>query len=153
MQVYISKISFRLYWWRKESSYNDLKMEKGQRHVKSVRIRSYSGLHFSWIFSHSDWIRRDTSYTSYLSVFSPNAGKCGKNADHNNSEYGHFSLSATNHSNVKRTFMQIWNFVKFTAKNFLIITIKFAIVMEIFLLEICDSSKKCQCFSFFRRIL
>ena len=26
----------------------------------------------------------------YLSVFSPNAGKCGKNADQNNSEYGHF---------------------------------------------------------------
>ena len=26
------------------------------------------------IFPHSDWIRRDTPY---LSVFSPNAGKCG----------------------------------------------------------------------------
>ena len=26
----------------------------------------------------------------YLSVFSPNVGKCGKNADHKNSEYGHF---------------------------------------------------------------
>ena len=26
----------------------------------------------------------------YLSVFSPNAGKCGRNADENNSEYGHF---------------------------------------------------------------
>ena len=36
--------------------------------IKSVRIGSYSGLYFS----HSDWIRRDTSY---LSVFSPNAGK------------------------------------------------------------------------------
>ena len=45
--------------------------------VKSVRIRSYSGPHF-------DWIRRDTEY---LSVFSQNAGKCGKNADQNNSEY------------------------------------------------------------------
>ena len=30
--------------------------------VKSVRIRSYSGLHFSRIFPHSDWIRRDTEY-------------------------------------------------------------------------------------------
>ena len=29
---------------------------------------------FSRIFLHSDWIRRDTEY---LSVFSPNAGKCG----------------------------------------------------------------------------
>ena len=27
--------------------------------------------------------------TEYLSVFSPNAGKCGTNADQNNSEYGH----------------------------------------------------------------
>ena len=40
--------------------------------VKSVRIRSYSGLHFSCIFPHSDWVRRDNPY---LSVFSPNAGK------------------------------------------------------------------------------
>ena len=40
--------------------------------IKSVRIRSYSGLHFSHIFPHSDWIQRDTPY---LSVFSPNAGK------------------------------------------------------------------------------
>ena len=55
--------------------------------VKSVRIRSYSGLHFSRIFPHSNWIRRDTEY---LSVFSPNAGKCGKNVDQNKSEYGHF---------------------------------------------------------------
>ena len=28
--------------------------------------------------------------TQYLSVFSLNAGKWGKNADQNNSEYGHF---------------------------------------------------------------
>ena len=55
--------------------------------AKSVHIRSYSGPHFSRIFPHSDWIRRETKY---LSVFSPNAGKCGKNADQNNSEYGHF---------------------------------------------------------------
>ena len=34
------------------------------------------------IFRHLDWIRRDTPY---LSVFSSNAGKCGKNADQNNS--------------------------------------------------------------------
>ena len=30
----------------------------------------------------------------YLSVVSPNAGKCGKNADQNNSEYEHFLSSA-----------------------------------------------------------
>ena len=55
--------------------------------AKSVRIWSYSGLHFSSIFPHSDWIRRDTDY---LFVFSPIVGKCGKNADQNNSEYGFF---------------------------------------------------------------
>ena len=43
--------------------------------LKRVRIRSYSGGHFFLIFPHSDWLRRDREY---LSVFSPNAGKCGK---------------------------------------------------------------------------
>ena len=52
--------------------------------VKSVRIRSYSCPHFSRIFPHSSWIRRDTS---------PNARKCGQNLDQNNSEYGHFLRS------------------------------------------------------------
>ena len=37
-------------------------------------------------------MRRDTKY---LCVFGPNAGKCGKNADQNNSEYGHFLRSAS----------------------------------------------------------
>ena len=46
--------------------------------VKSVRIRSYSGPHFSRIFPHS--------------------GKYGKNTDHNNSEYGHFLRSGWYHS-------------------------------------------------------
>ena len=58
--------------------------------VKSVCIWSYSGMHFSRIFPHLDWIRKDTEY---LSVFSQNAGKCGKNADQNNSEYGYFLRS------------------------------------------------------------
>ena len=58
--------------------------------VKRVRIRSYSGLHFSRIFLHSNWIQRDSLY---LSVFSPNAEKCEKNADQNNSEYGLFLRS------------------------------------------------------------
>ena len=56
-----------------------------------VHIRSCSGPHFSRIFPHSNWIPRD-----YLSVFSPNAGKCGTNADQNNSEYGHFLRSTDN---------------------------------------------------------
>ena len=58
--------------------------------IRSFRIRSYSGPYFSRIFLHSDWIRRDTEY---LPVFSPNALKCGKNADQNNSESGHFLRS------------------------------------------------------------
>ena len=40
--------------------------------VKCVRIRKFSGPHFSRIFPHSNWIRRDTR----------------KNADQNNTEYG-----------------------------------------------------------------
>ena len=40
--------------------------------VKRIRIRSYSGPHFSRIFPHSDWIRRDT--------------------DQNNSDYGLLTL-------------------------------------------------------------
>ena len=59
---------------------------------RTARIQSYSGPHFSHIFPHWDWIRRDTNY---LSVFSPNAGKCKKNADQNNSKYGHFLRSGT----------------------------------------------------------
>ena len=59
--------------------------------VKSVGIRSHSGPHFSRIFPHSDWIQRDTPYPS---VFSWNAGKCGENAEQNNSEYGLFLRSA-----------------------------------------------------------
>ena len=35
--------------------------------------------------------------TPYLSIFSPNARKCGENADQNNSEYGHFFRSYCNH--------------------------------------------------------
>ena len=69
--------------------------------VKNVRIRSYSGSHFSRIFPHSDFriqseCGNDAEYLSvfspnakkcgkdaeYLSVFSPNAGKCGKDAEY-----------------------------------------------------------------------
>ena len=35
-----------------------------------------------------------SAFTEYLYVFSPNAGKCGKYADQNNSEYGLFLCSA-----------------------------------------------------------
>ena len=67
-------------------------MKQDQHCVKRVRIWSYSGSHFSRIFLHSDWIQRDTPY---ISVFSPNAEECEKNADQNNSEYWLFLRSAT----------------------------------------------------------
>ena len=46
-------------------------------HLHTLRksVQSYSVILFSRI------------HTPYLSVFSPNAGKCRKNADQNNSEY------------------------------------------------------------------
>ena len=42
--------------------------------VKSVRTRSYSDPHFSRIFPHSDWIRRDT-ISPYSVQMRENAGK------------------------------------------------------------------------------
>ena len=51
----------------------------------SVRIRENTGKMRTRITPNTD--------TLCLSVFSPNAGKCGKNADQNNSEYGHFLRS------------------------------------------------------------
>ena len=42
---------------------------------------------FSRIFPHLDWIRRGREY---LSEFSLNEAKCGKNVDQNNSKYVHF---------------------------------------------------------------
>ena len=59
--------------------------------VKSALIRSYSGPHFSRIFP--AFSRIPTECGAYLSVFSPNAGNCGKNGDQNNSEHGHFLRS------------------------------------------------------------
>ena len=45
-------------------------------------------------------------------VFSPNAGKCGKNADQNNSEYGHFLRSGNYFSWAEKWFLNVvlhWN--------------------------------------------
>ena len=53
----------------------------------------YSVLFWSAFFQHSDRIRRDSPY---LSVFSSNAGKFGKNADQNNSEHEDFLHSEGN---------------------------------------------------------
>ena len=75
-----------MYLLLQETSYTTLKMAVFE--VILVRI-------FFRIFPDSDLIRRNTEY---ISVFSPNAGKCGKNVFQNNSEYGHFLCSA-NHAN------------------------------------------------------
>ena len=39
-------------------------------------------------------------FSHYPSIFSLNVGKCGKNADQNNSEYGHFLRSVIFHVNL-----------------------------------------------------
>ena len=78
--------------------------------VKSVRIRSFSGPHFARIFQRLDWIRRDNPC---LSVFSPNARKCGKNGGQNNSEYGHFLHSLDKYLYLLFIYclqQPIWNF-------------------------------------------
>ena len=54
---------------------------------KSTHIRSYSGPHFSFIFPHSESIRRDMERSLRIQ------SECGKNADQNNSKYGHFLRS------------------------------------------------------------
>ena len=38
--------------------------------LRILRIRSYSGPHFFRIFSHSDWIRRDTEWIRSISLYS-----------------------------------------------------------------------------------
>ena len=53
----------------------------------------YSELFWSQFFLHFPAFGLNTERYYYLSVFSPNAGKCGKNADQNNSEYGLFLRS------------------------------------------------------------
>ena len=71
-------------------------LQKDEKHIELVyetfplrKKCPYSELFWSR-FTDSDWIRRNTEY---LSVFSPNAEKCEKNTDQNNSEYGQFLRS------------------------------------------------------------
>ena len=66
------------------------------------------------LFKKSNWqfSRIRTKYgeiPKYLSVFSPNAGKCGKNADQNNSEYGHFLRSESYCFIEKQQFLKLLN--------------------------------------------
>ena len=63
------------------------------------KITKFSLLLNFFILTHS--LRKKTSYSElfwsafspHFPVFNPNVGKCGKNADQNNSEYGHFLRS------------------------------------------------------------
>ena len=75
----------RTHNWFKEGLLDEVAFERSLR-----KKCPYSELFWSAFFPQSDWIRR---YIPYFSVFSLNAGKCGKNADQNNSEYRHFLLS------------------------------------------------------------
>ena len=45
------------------------------------------------IFPAFSRIRTECGAIQYHSVFSPNTGECGKNADQNNSKYGHLLCS------------------------------------------------------------
>ena len=51
--------------------------------------------------------------TERFSVFSPNPRKCGKNADQNNAEYGHF-LPSEKHGNVTSVY---FDYAKNTCKT------------------------------------
>ena len=59
--------------------------------IKSVHIRSYSGPHFSRIFPHLDWTRRDT----------------WENMNQNNSEYGLFLRRGEEHLHFLEDFWMI----------------------------------------------
>ena len=52
-----------------------IKYSKSTHCLKSVRIRSYSGPHFSLIFPHADWIRRDTGISPNSVWMREDAGK------------------------------------------------------------------------------
>ena len=95
-----------IFWFcsfeKKLIALNWSKSNNGVRCVKDVCIRSYF-----CIFLHSDWTRRDTEY---LSVFSPNAGKSGENADQNNFKYEHFLCSRVS-SKIKATSQNFFHII------------------------------------------
>ena len=60
----------------------------------------------------------------WTELFSPNAGKCGKNADQNNSEYGHFLRSVFHramHLNARNSCMKVYSHFRYL---FIIIKIR-----------------------------
>ena len=90
--------------------------------MKSVRIRSYSGLYFL----HSDSMQRDTKY---LSMFSPNEA--------NNSEYGHFLRIENWHSLSHEQYFSTQCFLDICPWVFNITTI-FIIVIIIIVMKVCN---------------
>ena len=66
----------------------DKLLMKISKHRALRRKSQSSDLFWSAFFPHFPAFRLNTE--RYLSIFSPNAGKCWKNADQNNSEYGLF---------------------------------------------------------------
>ena len=65
-------------------------MYKKQVHLTALKVPLF-GVILVRIFP--AFSRIPTEYGAYLSVFSPNAGNCGKNGDQNNSEHGSFCLN------------------------------------------------------------
>ena len=102
-----------------------------KRWFRSVRIRRFSGPYFSRIFLHLEWIRRDTPY---LSVLSPSAEKCVKNADHNNSEYGLFLRS----ENLKGTENECFS-IKIYPKSLVYLGLSQTFTMELFVKSFCKT--------------
>ena len=80
----------------------------------------YSELSWSAFFPHFPPFGLNTPY---LSILSPNTGKCGKNVDQNKSEHGHFLRSVnckSNHftrfpgcSNPWKTFVRLFSLATF----------------------------------------
>ena len=65
---------------------------------KTQRTVSVFGVILVRIFPAFSRIRTEYGEIEYLSVFSPNAGKCGENADQNNAEYRLFLRSKRSYS-------------------------------------------------------
>ena len=70
----------------------------------------YSELFWSPFFLHFPAFELNTEH----SIFSPNAGKCGKNGDQNNSEYGHFLRSETSALNLS---IGIWKGILYVTSH------------------------------------
>ena len=91
--IYIYPYLYHIYAYTLSSIILLISLMRSSSHTSHILITytawklSVFGVILVRIFPHFDWIRRDSQY---LSVLSPNAGKCWPD----NSEYGHFLRSA-----------------------------------------------------------